>query len=93
MSLATVYKTLDVFKKSELIQELNPSGNVYRYDANVSAHPHAVCLECGNVYDLHTHLFDDAINKMQTETDFNILSEKIYFYGICSQCNNHLDTH
>ncbi|NDL66758.1 Fur family transcriptional regulator [Anaerotalea alkaliphila] len=86
MSLATVYKTLDALKKADLVHELSIGDESARYDANMKSHPHMVCLHCNKVYDLHTSTLDDAINNLQSETDFEILSTKIYFYGICSGC-------
>ena len=89
MSLATVYKTLDALKKANLVQELTTGGDSFRYDANVNSHPHAICLECGKVYDLHTNLFEDVSSQVQKDTDFEILAEKIYFYGRCKSCQDH----
>lgn len=86
MSLATIYKTLDTLKKSDLIQELNVGEDSFRYDANVKSHPHMVCKVCHEVSDLHTESLDDIISRVQAETDFSIESEKIFFYGTCSKC-------
>lgn len=86
MSLATIYKTLDAFKKAHLVTELNTGGDSFRYDANTDAHPHAICLDCGDVYDLHTHLLDNINDLVQKETDFDILYGHMYFYGKCSDC-------
>lgn len=86
MSLATIYKTLDALKKANLVTELNTGGDSFRYDANTSSHPHAICLDCGNVYDLHTHLLDGLTERVQQETDFTILYGQMYFYGKCAIC-------
>ncbi|MCT4544895.1 MAG: transcriptional repressor [Vallitalea sp.] len=86
MSLATVYKTLDTLKKAELVQEFNVGEDSFRYDANVNVHPHMVCLKCKKVFDLDTDKLNNIKSLAQEETDFNILSEKIFFYGICAQC-------
>ncbi len=86
MSLATVYKTLDTLKKSGLIQELNVGEDSFRYDANAMSHPHMVCTECNAVSDLHTDVLDNVIELAQSQTDFQIESEKIFFYGKCSKC-------
>ncbi len=86
MSLATVYKTLDALKKADLVQELNVGEDSFRYDANVASHPHLICLSCNHVYDLHTDLLQNLREKVSHVTDFKLLSEKIYFYGICPEC-------
>ena len=47
MSLATVYKTLDILCTVGLAQELNVGEDAFRYDANTSNHPHVRCTVCG----------------------------------------------
>lgn len=90
MSLATVYKTLDTLKKSELIQELNVGEDSFRYDANVDSHPHMICNKCGQVIDLHTDSLNKIAEMVQNETDFEIESVNVFFYGKCSDCKtNH----
>lgn len=86
MSLATVYKTLDTLKKSDLIQEFNVGEESFRYDANVKSHPHMVCLTCNQVFDLHTEKLDNIKKTIQEETNFEIFSQKIFFYGTCAEC-------
>ena len=86
MSLATVYKTLDTLKKADLIQELNVGEDSFRYDANAKSHPHMICTTCHSVIDLHTDALNGVIGMAQVETDFQIETEKIFFYGTCSDC-------
>lgn len=86
MSLATVYKTLDTLKKADLIQELNVGEDSFRYDANIDSHPHMICTQCHQVSDLHTDVLNDIMTRAQAVTDFEIETEKIFFYGKCSSC-------
>lgn len=86
MSLATVYKTLDTLKRSGLIQELNVGEDSFRYDANAASHPHMICTACHRVFDLHTDVLDDIKETAQAVTDFEIETEKIFFYGKCGDC-------
>ena len=86
MSLATVYKTLDTLKKSSLVQELNVGEDSFRYDANIMSHPHMICTTCHQVSDLHTDVLDHVIATAQAETEFEIETEKIFFYGTCPDC-------
>ncbi|WZL80655.1 Fur family transcriptional regulator [Vallitaleaceae bacterium 9-2] len=86
MSLATVYKTLDALKKADLATELNIGDDSSRYDATIKSHPHMICLSCGKVLDLHTQSLQAFKENVQKETDFDIVSEKVYFYGTCTDC-------
>ena len=40
MSLATVYKSLDAFCEIGIVRELNVGEEAFRYDADISPHPH-----------------------------------------------------
>lgn len=90
MSLATVYKTLDSFKKSNLIQELSVGGDSFRYDAITCSHPHFFCIECKEVTDLNVDINVSSIikNQLSDKIDCEILYEKLYFYGHCSYCKS-----
>lgn len=86
MSLATVYKTLDCFKKKDLVQELNVGEDSYRYDAYISSHPHLICVECHDVVDMESKILQNIREEVSAETQFRLLSEQLYFYGICPKC-------
>ena len=86
LSLATVYKTLDFFKASGLVQELNIGEASTRYDAIVTRHPHAVCTCCGKVVDLPEDTFGELRQQATQFTDFLLESEQIIFYGKCPDC-------
>ena len=86
MSLATVYKSLDIFKKSGLVQELNVGEYSFRYDAITESHPHIICTECHRVEDLNDNIFTDLISKISQHTRYDVSKQQLYFYGICPQC-------
>lgn len=86
MSLATVYKTIDTLKKSDLIIELKTNGDSDRYDANTSPHPHGICNDCGSVYDIFTNKLDHIVEMVQEDTDFEIDTYDVYFSGTCPSC-------
>ncbi|MGI5881861.1 MAG: Fur family transcriptional regulator [Dethiobacteria bacterium] len=92
MSLATVYKTVDVFKKVGLIQELSIGDGGLRYDADMKPHSHIYCRGCGRIVDLQQNCFAGYFNgkillkKINEETGFDISSFQLYFYGLCPRC-------
>lgn len=86
MSLATVYKTLRVLVDVNLIQEINVGEGNFRYDGCVESHPHIHCLNCSKVDDLKNVNFDNLNAEISSKTDYMILSNKVYFYGLCPKC-------
>lgn len=88
MSLATVYKALKTLVEVDLIQELNVGEGNFRYDGNVSMHPHIQCICCGKVDDIEGLDFSNLNSEVQKHTDYEILTNKLYFYGVCLSCKN-----
>jgi len=86
MSLATVYKSLDVFKKAGLVQELNVGEYSFRYDGKTTSHPHIICTECHKVEDINDNIFADLLDKISDFTQYNVEKQQLYFYGKCPQC-------
>lgn len=86
MSLATVYKALKTLVDVGLIQEINVGEGNFRYDGNASPHPHLQCLGCGKVDDFKDLTLDNLNSLAEKHTDYQIVSNKVYFYGYCTNC-------
>lgn len=86
MSLATVYKALKTLAEVNLVQEINVGEGNFRYDATVQPHPHIQCIECNKVDDIEDISFADLNSKASEFTDYSILANQVYFYGICPDC-------
>ncbi|WP_160692998.1 Fur family transcriptional regulator [Clostridium sp. C2-6-12] len=86
MSLATVYKALKTLVYVGLIQEINVGEGNFRYDGNASPHPHLQCLGCGRVDDFKNLALDNLNSLASEHTDYQIISNKVYFYGYCANC-------
>jgi Fur family peroxide stress response transcriptional regulator len=86
MSLATVYKAIKTLVEVGLIQELNVGEGNFRYDGNAESHPHIQCINCGKVEDFESLSLDDLNDIAKKHTDYKILSNQVYFYGLCSIC-------
>ena len=86
MSLATVYKALKTLVEVGLVQEINVGEGNFRYDGNSSAHPHVQCLKCGKVDDFYGLKLDNLNSLAQENTDYKIVSNQLYFYGYCKNC-------
>lgn len=86
MSLATVYKALKTLVEVGLVQELNVGEGNFRYDGNVVSHPHIQCINCGRVDDLMNFSFDNLNSEVEKNSDYKVLSNQTYFYGLCKDC-------
>ena len=86
MSLATVYKALKTLVDVGLIQEINVGEGNFRYDGNSFPHPHLQCLGCGKVDDFKDLSLDNLNPIAEEHTDYTIVSNKVYFYGYCINC-------
>jgi Fur family peroxide stress response transcriptional regulator len=86
MSLATVYKTVEILKELGLIQVLNAGEDSFRYDADTSLHPHVRCLQCGRVDDLHNVDSSEFIAEVAKNTPYRLTGQQFYFYGVCPNC-------
>ena len=86
MSLATVYKTLRTLIEIGLVQEINVGEDNFRYDANVDTHPHLICKSCSRVDDIENQNFAHINMEVQKLTTYKIEDCKLYFYGICPEC-------
>lgn len=87
MSPATVYKTINLLKKTGEILELEFSEMCNRYDGNRPyPHPHMICTKCGTILDPPMHDFEQLKSKLMEETGFTISSFRMDFYGLCPDC-------
>ncbi|CAM2731652.1 Fur family transcriptional regulator [Hathewaya histolytica] len=87
MSLATVYKALKTLVEVNLVRELNVGEGNFRYDACTDEHPHIQCLHCGRVDDIEGISFLNLNEEIAPYTDYNVVSNKLYFYGVCKECS------
>jgi len=88
MSLATVYKALKTLVEVGLIQELNVGEGNFRYDGNMCEHSHIQCLGCGKVDDIEGFCLSDLNQTIKDHTDYEVLTNQVYFYGLCNECKN-----
>lgn len=86
MSLATVYKTIEILKELNLVQVLNVGEDSFRYDADTTNHPHVRCMCCGRVDDLYGIDSTEFIDKVAAQTKYTLQGQQFYFYGVCPAC-------
>ena len=86
MSLATVYKALKTLVEVGLVQEINVGEGNFRYDARQGEHAHIQCINCSRVSDLQNISFASLNKTAEDSSEFKVLSNRIFFYGLCKNC-------
>ncbi|MCX7914265.1 MAG: transcriptional repressor [Thermodesulfovibrionales bacterium] len=84
ISLATVYKNLEMLKNLGMLKELSIGQDKKHFDPNVSPHHHLICKECKKIVDIDVK-FDLNIPE-HSKKGFEIIGSHIEFYGICPEC-------
>lgn len=87
ISLATVYRNILTIKSLGEVLELGFPDGSNRYDGNKPyPHPHVICVRCKKIIDPDLSAMTDLTSEVSRETGFEILSHRIDFFGICSDC-------
>lgn len=86
MSLATVYKTMEIFEKIGLVKVLEVGDERAHYDWDTDTHSHVRCIRCNKVEDL-MGVDSKAISEIAEQgSDYHITGQQITFEGICPEC-------
>jgi len=88
MSLATVYKTMDIFKTVGIVTVINVGEESFRYELTTDHHPHLVCIRCRSVEDAIWSEGVDYKPWLLRQFDFILHTQQLFFYGICKICND-----
>lgn len=88
ISLATVYKTMEIFAKIGLVSIVDVATESCLYDSVTKPHPHVHCLECGKVEDIEGINMEQVFEKVQKLTNYEVKNTQIVFQGICKNCLN-----
>lgn len=88
VSLATVYKSLQVLRDLDLVQEINfPKGQA-RFDSYMNPHINLICLKCGNITDIDDVTLKEITRKAAEAKKFKSTGQSVDVYGICQKCSN-----
>lgn len=86
MSLATVYKTLELLVEMGLATEMGFGDSPNRYDGNPHEHINLVCTQCGGILDLEEELLDVLKERVARLSRFKVHSQRHEFHGVCPTC-------
>ena len=89
ISLATVYRNLEIMAAAGIIMKIEHAGLNRRFDPDTSAHSHFICVECGIVEDIPFNLNNESVKQIDSWIGKRkILRSRLDYYGLCGACAN-----
>ena len=90
IGIATVYRTLQLLEKFNIVYRVNFDDGYNRYELNYDSeshhHHHLICLKCGKVIEVKLDLLETLENEIEKENGFKIMDHNVKFFGYCSEC-------
>ncbi len=91
IGLVTIYRTLEILAKLELICELHAGGSCRSYTISAPGHHHhLICSNCGKVADFPTCELEEAQQSLSKRTGFRIDGHLLEFIGLCQACQKEI---
>jgi Fur family transcriptional regulator, ferric uptake regulator len=90
VSLATVYRTLELLKKMGLVDQHYTSREHLRevYEpVGAHEHYHFSCIKCGKVIEFQSPMIDRARRQLAQELGIQVLHACACFEGYCASCS------
>ena len=86
ISLATVYRNLNLLSEMGVIKKLPLPERADRFDRRVDHHYHVFCAGCGQLFDAGVEYFHQIDETIAQKTGCIIQGHDIVFQGICKNC-------
>jgi len=88
VNISTVYRTLELLKKLELVTETDMGGGRYRYHpADKGHHHHLICSRCGRTIDLEESVLQPLRDTLRQQYHFEADLRHLGIFGVCRQCS------
>lgn len=88
-NISTVYRTLDLMKELNLVNEIDlGDGRVRYHPAEKGHHHHLVCNRCGKVIDLPESALVSLSNSIARDYKFQADLRHLAIFGVCADCQD-----
>ncbi len=86
ISLATVYRNLEILSEAGMIQKLEISGRQKRFDYDTGSHDHIYCVQCHRVDNLEMTRESISKEELENVSNYQVTGYRLEFAGICPDC-------
>ncbi len=89
ISLATVYRNLEILSDVNMIRKLEISGRQKRFDSELEDHDHIYCVQCHRIENLD--IGENQVNLAIVDTKgYTITGRRLEVTGMCPKCQKKL---
>ena len=88
ISLATVYRNLEILSEVGLIGKLEVSGRQKRFDWDTRDHDHVHCIQCNRVDNIELDRNKIDVAAPESISGYRITGYRLEFSGLCAECAN-----
>ncbi len=90
ISLATVYRNLEILSDLKMIRKLEISGRQKRFDSELEEHDHIFCIECRRIdnLDIGTAKIELPVNETK---GYAVTGRRLEVTGLCPVCQKKLE--
>lgn len=87
ISRQSVYDTLTLLARNDIIRSVQPAGSPTRYEDRVGDnHHHLVCRECDRLVDVDCAVGDTPCLDPADDWDFEVDEAEVIYWGTCPEC-------
>ncbi|MDP6340284.1 MAG: Fur family transcriptional regulator [Candidatus Marinimicrobia bacterium] len=88
VSRATVYRTIDVLVKNNLVRKLKLGDGHARFEHKVDSahHDHLICAQCGKIEEFVDDVIETRQNKIVEELGSKLIRHIHQLFVICKEC-------
>jgi Fur family transcriptional regulator, ferric uptake regulator len=91
-NISTVYRTLELLKALDLVNEIDLGDGRIRYHPSEKGHHHhLICNKCGKIIDLPESTLSPLIEMLKDEYKFKADLKHLAVFGTCSDCMDNTD--
>ncbi len=81
ISMATVYRTLNLLDELDIVVRHDFNGSFSRYEVNMEHHHHLIDLETGDVIEFQNEELEKIKEKIANELGYELVDHRLELYG------------
>jgi len=89
VSRATVYRTIDVLVKNNLVRKLDlgDGKSLYEHKIDPSHHDHLICIRCGRIEEFMVEEIESLQDRIADEFGYKLIRHIHQLFGLCGDCS------